>query len=125
MKKTLGKKVQVKKKTLWNGYKKRVSMKTFYLNRTEDESGVSGTGKVAQGVIFDNGKVALTWLGEHSTVTIFEDIEEVTTIHGHGGKTKVVIEYNWKKAFLKLRKSLKKIISGTKKREKIRAKKLP
>ena len=28
-------------------------MKVFYLNRTEDESGVSGTGRVAQGSIFD------------------------------------------------------------------------
>ena len=31
-------------------------MKIFYLNRTEDESGVSGTGRVAQGFIFDNGR---------------------------------------------------------------------
>jgi hypothetical protein len=29
-------------------------MKIFYLNRTEDESGISGTGRVAQGFIFDN-----------------------------------------------------------------------
>ena len=29
-------------------------MKIFYLKRTEDESGVSGTGRVAQGFIFDN-----------------------------------------------------------------------
>ena len=32
-------------------------MKVFYLNRVEDESGISGTGRVAQGFIFDNGKV--------------------------------------------------------------------
>ena len=31
-------------------------MKMFYLKRGEDESGVSGTGRVAQGFIFDNGK---------------------------------------------------------------------
>jgi hypothetical protein len=40
-------------------------MKIFYLKRVEDESGVSGTGRIAQGFIFDNGKVALTWLSEH------------------------------------------------------------
>jgi len=46
-------------------------MKIFYLNRTEDESGVSGTGRVAQGFIFDNGKVAVTWLSDHPTVTVY------------------------------------------------------
>ena len=34
-----------------------LTMKIFYLNRTEDESGISGTGRVAQGFVFDNGKV--------------------------------------------------------------------
>ena len=29
--------------------------KMFYLKRVEDESGISGTGRIAQGVIFDNG----------------------------------------------------------------------
>ena len=37
-------------------------MKIFYLNRTEDESGISGTGRVAQGFVFDNGRVAVTCL---------------------------------------------------------------
>lgn len=38
--------------------------KLFYLHRVEDDSGISGTGRIAQGVIFDNGKVALTWLSD-------------------------------------------------------------
>ena len=46
-------------------------MKMFYLKRGEDESGVSGTGRVAQGFIFDNGKVAVTWLSEHPSVTVY------------------------------------------------------
>src|SRR5205085_3748143 len=37
---------------------------TFHLLRYEDESGVSGTGWVAEGAVFSNGWVALTWLGE-------------------------------------------------------------
>ena len=65
-------------------------MKLFELRRTEDESGVSGTGTVAQGVIFDNGWCALTWLTEHTSVAFYTSIEEVVAIHGHGGKTKVV-----------------------------------
>ena len=73
-------------------------MKIFYLNRTEDESGISGTGRIAQGFIFDNGKVALTWLSEHPSVTIYDNIGEVRAIHGHGGKTEVIMEPDYKRA---------------------------
>lgn len=74
-------------------------MKIFYLNRTEDESGISGTGRVAQGFVFDNGKVAVTWLSEHPSVTVYDSIGEVHAIHGHGGKTEVIMEPDYKKAF--------------------------
>ena len=74
-------------------------MKIFYLKRSEDESGVSGTGRIAQGFIFDNGKVALTWLSEHPSVTIYNSIGEVHAIHGHGGKTEVVMEPDYKRAY--------------------------
>jgi len=65
-------------------------MKLFELRRTVDESGVSGTGTVAQGVIFDNGWCALTWLTEHTSVAFYTSIEEVIAIHGHNGKTVAV-----------------------------------
>ena len=78
-------------------------MKVFYLKREEDESGVSGTGRVAQGFIFDNGKVAVTWLSEHPSVTIYDNIGEVHAIHGHGGKTEVVMEPDYKRAFGELK----------------------
>jgi hypothetical protein len=65
-------------------------MKLFELQRKEDETGVSGTGTVAQGVIFDNGKVCLTWLTKYSSVAVYDSIEEVIQIHGHDGKTLVV-----------------------------------
>lgn len=64
-------------------------MKLFELRRVEDESGVSGTGTVAQGVIFDNGWCALTWLTAHTSVAFYTDIDEVVAIHGHGGKTEI------------------------------------
>ena len=79
----------------WGKYK----LKIFYLKRDEDESGVSGTGRVAQGFIFDNGKVAVSWLSEHPSVTIYDSIGEVHAIHGHGGKTEVVMEPDFKRAF--------------------------
>ena len=74
------------------------SMKIFYLKREEDESGVSGTGRVAQGFVFDNGKVAVTWLSEHPSVTIYDNIGEVHAIHGHGGKTVVEFEPDYRRA---------------------------
>lgn len=67
-------------------------MKQFYLLRLEDESGVSGTGRVAEGVIFSNGKCALNWLTEYESQAIYPSIDELEAIHGHGGKTKVVYE---------------------------------
>jgi len=79
------------------------NMKVFCLKRTEDESGVSGTGRVAQGFVFDNGKVAVTWLSDHPTVTIYDNIGEVHAIHGHGGKTEVTMEPDFKKAFGELK----------------------
>ena len=78
-------------------------MKMSYLKRVEDESGISGTGRVAQGFVFDNGKVAVTWLSEHPSVTIYDSFGEVTAIHGHGGKTEVIMEPDYKRAFGELK----------------------
>lgn len=67
-------------------------MKTFYLLRHEDLHGHSGLGVVAEGVIFDNGLVALTWLSKWKTITMFSNIKEVHDLHNHGGRTELVIE---------------------------------
>jgi hypothetical protein len=65
-------------------------MRRFYLERIEDESGVSGTGKVAEGVEFEDGAVAMQWLSHKTSITFFRNIRNLKSIHGHGGKTKVV-----------------------------------
>jgi hypothetical protein len=67
-------------------------MRTFKMIRIEDESGVSGTGHVAQGVEFDNGKCALAWLTAVSSVALYDNIEDLEKIHGHDGKT--IIEWD-------------------------------
>lgn len=68
-------------------------MKTFVLFREEDVTGISGTGVVAEGVEFSNGKVALQWVvGEHQSMVIWDDLHSVEVIHGHDGKTKVVFD---------------------------------
>jgi len=64
-------------------------MKCFVLNRAIDESGVSGTGIVAEGVIFSDGQVALKWLTHINSLAIYPDLASVEAIHGHGGKTRV------------------------------------
>lgn len=65
-------------------------MKLFYLNRIEDESGISGTGAVAQGVEFDDGTCALRWMTEHRSSAFYESVETLEKIHGHNGKTELV-----------------------------------
>lgn len=80
--------------------------KIFYLKRVEDESGISGTGRIAQGIIFDNGKVALTWLSEHPSVAMYDNIGDVRSIHGHEGKTEVSMETDWKRSFNELKSAL-------------------
>lgn len=64
--------------------------RTFTLQRDDDETGVSGTGEVAHGVLWANGKVTLSWLTETSSVTQFDDFGHVLKVHGHGGKTRVL-----------------------------------
>ena len=48
----------------------------------------SGTGKVAEGVVFMDGTAVMRWLTEHRSTTVYESAREVVAIHGHGGKTR-------------------------------------
>ena len=59
----------------------------FHLHRREDESGISGTGIVAEGVCFSDGRCVLRWLTELSSIGIYASIDDVEAIHGHKGKT--------------------------------------
>ncbi len=70
----------------------RRGLRTFHLFRHYDESGVSGTGYVAEGVVFSNGWVALIWLSELPSMAFYPSIDAVEAIHGHGGKTRIVFE---------------------------------
>jgi len=80
--------------------------KLFYLQRTQDENGISGTGRIAQGIIFDNGKVALTWLSDTPCTGVYDSIGDVRSIHGHEGKTEVIMEQDWKRSFNELKSAL-------------------
>lgn len=66
-------------------------MRRFHLHRVEDESGVSGVGIVAEGVIFESGKVAISWLTKYTSVGLYDSVEIMLHIHGHGGKTRLIM----------------------------------
>ena len=65
---------------------------TFALHRDVDETGLSGTGVVAHGALFPNGKVVLAWGGSLGvpSVAVFDNVDQVRTVHGHDGKTRLV-----------------------------------
>ena len=73
-----------------NALSMKCSMRRFRLVRKEDETGVSGTGEVAEGIEFSSGKVVITWLSHHNAVNFYDSIKTVEEIHGHEGKAQIV-----------------------------------
>ena len=67
-------------------------MRTFKLVRSEDVSGVSGTGIVAEGVEFHDGQCVVSWFGSFHSIEVHPNLVTVEGVHGHGGKTKVVFD---------------------------------
>jgi len=63
--------------------------KRFILYREEDVCGVSGTGKVAEGIQFSSNKCVISWISVTPSVEVYDSIDEITRIHGHNGKTEV------------------------------------
>ena len=59
----------------------------FQLVRREDETGTSGTGVVAYGAEFPDGTAVLRWDTKVNSTVFYNSIEDLKTIHGHGGKT--------------------------------------
>jgi len=66
-------------------------LQEFHLLRLEDASGVSGLGIVARGVVLETGKCVLYWRTFYSSISIYESLAEVESIHSHGGKTQLVM----------------------------------
>ena len=65
-------------------------LKRFHLERAKDMSGISGVGVVAFGVLFGDGKIALHWEGNHSSLNIYNSVDDLIYIHGHDGSTKII-----------------------------------
>ena len=67
-------------------------MRRFELHRDIDETGISGTGVVAEGVLFSDKRVVVRWLTSQTaspTTVIHDDIDNVQALHGHNGKTRI------------------------------------
>jgi len=65
-------------------------MKAFYFQREQDVSGVSGTGRVLEGIVFTDGTVAIRWLSKFASTAIYNSLAEFEAIHGHDGKGYIV-----------------------------------
>lgn len=57
----------------------------FTLWRRTDETGISGTGRVLDGVVFHNGKVVVCWRsdlhGGHSSVAVYDSWDAFEAVH--------------------------------------------
>lgn len=65
----------------------------FYLQRDTDETGVSGTGRVCNGVLWPDGTVSIRWCArsDFNSFTNWEHgMTAVEEIHGHGGATRIM-----------------------------------
>lgn len=61
----------------------------FWLNRKVDVSGVSGSGHVADGVLFADGSCVVRWRSEHPGTITYARLADLVAIHGHDGGTVV------------------------------------
>lgn len=64
-------------------------VRRFMLARSEDVSGVSGTGDVAEGIVFSTGKVVLAWTRSPTSIDIYDSLDDLLAIHGHEGRTRI------------------------------------
>lgn len=56
-------------------------MSTFTIHRGADATGISGTGRVLDGVIFHTGQVVVCWRSQHGSITIFEHWDAFASVH--------------------------------------------
>lgn len=56
-------------------------MKVFQMIRQKDESKISGTGKVLEGVVFPSGKCVVCWNSETPSIEVWDSFEAFHKIH--------------------------------------------
>lgn len=64
----------------------------FRLERDADHTGVSGSGHVANGVIWPDGTVTLRWRGPYPSTVCWNTLGDARAVHGHAGATRFVFD---------------------------------
>lgn len=64
-------------------------LRPFILVRKKDLTGTSGTGIVAEGVVFEDGQAVLKWLRKPYSLGVYPSIKNLLDVHGHEGNTQV------------------------------------
>jgi hypothetical protein len=59
----------------------------FEFLRETDATGISGIGRVAEGVQFGDGRCAVRWLSKLRSTAVYDNFGDVEGIHGHDGLT--------------------------------------
>ncbi|MFI0162292.1 hypothetical protein ACH4OH_28165 [Streptomyces albidoflavus] len=62
----------------------------FHLERDTDITGASGTGRVADGILWPDGTATLRWRGPCASTVHWDSLADAEAIHGHGGHTRIV-----------------------------------
>ena len=61
--------------------KSRKGIRVFTVIRQNDESGVSGVGRVCDGIVFSTGKTVINWRHEISSCVVYDSYEEFEEVH--------------------------------------------
>lgn len=56
-------------------------LQCFAIIRDADSTGISGTGRVLDGVIFHTGQVVICWHSKNQSITIFQDWAAFENVH--------------------------------------------
>ena len=69
--------------------KERVAPGLYWWVRDTDETGMSGSGRVAQVAVFEDESAVLRWLKDRNTAgvqstVLYEHVGDLVWVHGHG-----------------------------------------
>ena len=67
-----------------------IQPRRFHLQRDHDVTGVSGTGRVADGILWSDGTVSIRWTGPMPSTVFWHSLANALHVHGHGGHTRIV-----------------------------------
>ncbi len=67
------------------GLKPTSPIRRFYILRHQDISGIAGTGRIVEGVIFPNGRIYLQWRGPVASFVEFDDFAQFAHVYLHEG----------------------------------------